>query len=160
MMGRVKTNRGSLGARGRGAATAALLAALAGSGCGTSPFELSTTAWADYRARWEAAGITDYEYEFQRTCECKDTRPARIEVRTGRVTAATYTDSGESAPSAGYPTIDELFELIDEAISAEAASMRVSYDQRLGYPTEIRIDYDLNVADDEIEIDAWGLTQL
>jgi len=157
----VNGNRGWFGIDGRGMVAAALLAAMAGAGCGSSPFELSATAWESYRARWEAAGLTDYEYDFRRSCECIDTRPARIEVRSGRVAQVRYSDSGELTSTVqGYPTIDELFELIDEGIRAEAASMRVSYDQQLGYPTEIRIDFDPRVADDEIEIDAWGLAGL
>lgn len=139
----------------------AVLAALLTGACGSSPFELSSTAVADFRARWEAAGIADYEYEYRRQCECLDTRPARIEVRNGRVANATYSDSGEpTGPNAATPTIDDLFDLIESAIRDEAATLRVSYDPRLGYPTQITIDYDVETADDEMEIEASGLVEL
>ncbi|MDH3732513.1 MAG: DUF6174 domain-containing protein [Gemmatimonadota bacterium] len=141
----------------RFAAPAFLLLCVA---CGHDPFALSSEAVEDHRARWLAAGIDDYEYDYRRQCEClpTDTRPARVRVRDGRVATATYSDSGELAGSfAAYPTVEELFDLVDEAIVREAAMLVVSYDSRLGYPTKITIDYDLQAADDELTIEAHNL---
>ncbi len=145
----------------RGAMIVAACASL--SACGTNPFALSLEAASDHRTRWDAAGIIDYEYAFRRTCECarSDTRPMRVQVRGGSVAAATYGDTGEAATTAsGYPTVDDLFDLIDDAIERGAQGLTVAYDGSLGYPTEISIDYDLEVADDEITINASDLVAM
>jgi len=133
------------------------------SACSVNPFALSREAASDHRARWSASGIVDYEYVFGRTCECtrETTRRMRVEVRGGSVAGATYRDTGEPATMAnGYPTVEDLFDLIDDAIQRRAAGLTVSYDGPLGYPTEITIDYDLEVADDEITINASNLVAM
>ena len=143
---------------------ALLIAACASlSACSVNPFALSREAASDHRSRWDAAGIVDYEYMFRRACECTGsvTRPMRVEVRGGSVAGATYRDTGESATNAtGYPTVDDLFDLIDDAIDRGAQGLTVAYDGSLGYPTEISIDYDVEVADDEITINASGLVPM
>jgi len=124
-------------------------------GCGTNPFSLSQEAVTDHRSRWSEAGMIDYEYVYRQSCECQPSsmEPARVEVRSGSVASVIYPGSGEAAASKDhYPTIDGLFDLIEDAIDREAAGLIVSYDGFLGYPTEINIDYDLEVADDEITI--------
>lgn len=129
-------------------------------GCTTNPFALSADAVRDHRAAWEAAGVSDYEYEIHRQCECSPewVRPARVLVIGGEVEEAWYSDSGSLAPSPGYyPTVDDLFDLIEEAIRREAPGLQVSYDPVLQYPTTISIDYDLEVVDDELSITARDL---
>jgi len=139
-------------------------ALLVGGGCGDAPLELSSSTLADHRARWSAAGIQDYQFEVLQQCECAPAmvRPAIVEVRRGAVTRVTYRTGEVAAPDARalFPTVDDLFDRIDEAIESEAATMTVSYDTVLGYPTQISIDYDLQVIDDEISIDASGLSAL
>ena len=136
------------------------VATLVIAGCTTNPFSLSASAVRDHRTAWEAAGVVDYEYEVHRQCECSPdwTRPARVLVLGGRVEEARYSDSGNPAASPGYyPTIDDLFDLIEEAIRLEAPGLRVSYDALLHYPTSISVDYDLQTVDDEISITARDL---
>lgn len=139
------------------AGTAAVLAA-----CGSSPLELSRSTLEVQRGRWIAQGIEDYTFEYHQQCECAPafSQPALVEVRGGRVVDVEYVGSGEGVDPeavALFPTIDDLFERIDDAIHMEAASLVVSYDQALGYPKAIEIDYDMEVVDDEVNIDAWNL---
>lgn len=146
----------------RGALQATLVLGIASlvAGCSTSPFDLSASAVRDHRAAWEALGLTDYEFDVHRQCECSAdwVRPARVVVRGGRVVEATYADSGQpAAASMTYPTIDELFDMIEEAIRLEAPGLWVSYDPRLEYPTDISINYQEQVVDDEISISAKNL---
>jgi hypothetical protein len=104
--------------------------------------------------------MTDYEYVYRRSCECKPQtmEPARVEVRSSVVAAVTYRNTGQAAASIlAYPTIDGLFDLIEDAIDRGAAGLMVSYDGVFGYPTEISIDYDLEVADDEFSVQASDL---
>ncbi len=155
----MKRNRSGVGRRALQATLVLGIASLV-AGCTTSPFDLTASAVRDHRAAWEALGLTDYEFDVQRQCECSAdwVRPARVVVSAGRVAEATYADSGQpAAASMTYPTIDELFDMIEEAIRMEAPGLWVSYDARLQYPTEISINYQEQVVDDEISISARNL---
>jgi hypothetical protein len=46
-------------------------------------------------------------------------------------------------------TIEWAFELIQDAINTYASSITVVYDETLGYPMSIVIDYDVMMADEE-----------
>lgn len=157
--------------RGRGwraaipTAPAILVAGLAAA-CGQPlSVEATSAAYGHHRAAWEAAGVRDYRYLFQRRCECPPemTAPVEIEVRGGAVEAVMLSQSGapvspELLPA--FPTVDDLFDLIDEALRRDADLLEVTYDSPLGYPTSLRIDYRREVADDEVDIEAWGLRPL
>jgi hypothetical protein len=115
-------------------------------------------------ARWEEAGLEDYVFEFQRLCFCGGDviRRVRIEVRSGSVSAATYVDDG--APVSGdledYPTIEALFEEIQDAIDREAHSLTASYHAELGYPTSVSIDYIELAVDEEMAFNVYSLEPL
>ncbi len=117
-------------------------------------------------ARWQAAGLRDYRYDFRRSCECAPaaTRPATIEVIGGAVVRVRFAGGGEefatSEEQRFFPTIDQLFQLIDDAVRNHAAVLVVSYHPVLGYPTNISIDYRREVADDEFTIQASKLEAL
>jgi hypothetical protein len=49
-----------------------------------------------------------------------------------------------------FPTIDELFDIIEDARRRDAASLAVDYDPTYGFPTRVSIDYHREMADDEI----------
>ncbi|MCG8466882.1 MAG: DUF6174 domain-containing protein [Gemmatimonadetes bacterium] len=147
-----------------GCKRALLVVALVGTaGCGDGPTALSTSTLDSARARWLSSGIRDYDFEYRQQCECGSafSDAAIVEVRQGRVAAVRYRDSGQPAAATDrglFPTVDDLFARIEDAIRRNAASLTVTYDTRWGYPTRIDIDYDVQVADDEISIDASALT--
>lgn len=132
-------------------------------GCGTAPFELTLSALENQRARWEDSGVVDYRFDYRERCVCGQSamRRATIEVRGGQVASVSDTGAppGTEAITA-FPTIDDLFDRIEEAIRDEAAALSVSYDPDLGYPTEIIIDFDYGAEQDEVTIDASGLIVL
>ena len=118
----------------------------------------------DARERWESRRLRDYDYSFQRICFCieETTRAVTIRVQGGVVTAAWYLSDNAPVPAANlrfYPTVDELFETIEEAIDRKAARLEVEYDRATGHPTRIDIDYSEQVADDEMWLRAWELHQ-
>ncbi len=149
-----------------GVMRAAVILALVGmNGCGEGPTALSSSTLEGARARWVSAGIRDYRYEFRQQCECGPAlaEAAVVEVRGGAVARVNYRDSGGEAPATArqlFPTVEQLFQRIEDAIRRNAASLSVSYDGTLGYPTLISIDYDLQVIDDEVAIDASALAPL
>ena len=75
-----------------------------------------------------------------------------VAVRGGVVTSVEF--AGEEftvvppLPERFVP-VEELFALLQDAVRRNAARIEVSYDERYGYPTELFIDYDERMADEE-----------
>ena len=105
----------------------------------TSPDPESSLALA--RARWERRGPDDYSITIWRSCECLPgmAEPAIVVVRDGVVESRTYIRTGLPVPAQyeqGYPSIDGLFERIEEGLEAEGnGELSVSYHPVYGYPT-------------------------
>lgn len=106
------------------------------------------------RQRWAAEGPTDYRFTYTRNCFCPPQYrgPFVVTVRDGEVTDVVYEGDGEPIDRAltEYQTVDDLFALLAEAYDRDAASVRVSYAAATGQPTEIYIDYDEQMADEEV----------
>lgn len=99
------------------------------------------------RRRWNLQGIVDYTFEWRASCFCDHTvtRWHRIEVRGGRVVAATPLEPTGYPPVSAerlddvYPTVERLFE------RAEWSAMPghpmyggyAHFDPGLGYPVEV-----------------------
>ncbi len=112
------------------------------------------------RALWRAASVSDYEYSYQRVCECHPDQSADtiVTVRDGAVVAVRYARPGYDeqvalAPEklAWFRTIEDLFSLVVTA-QASAATVRVSYDAQRGFPRSIYIDYVTDLVGDEVEL--------
>ena len=58
-----------------------------------------------------------------------------------------------------YDTVEDLFDLIEDAIARDAAVLEVRYDGRLGYPRAIVLDFSVDVADDELSVTVSGLVE-
>lgn len=118
----------------------------------------------DARERWESRLLSQYEYDYQQSCFChyESVRAVKLRVQAGTVTAAWYLEDGSPVPAANlkfYPTVDQLFETIENAIDKKPDRLEVDYDRATGHPTRIDIDYMEQAADDEILIRAWNLQQ-
>lgn len=110
-----------------------------------------------HRQQWRHAALQDYDVSYQRQCFCLPElqRPILVEVRGGKIRNAVYAeDNGRLAPEIDYDlkTVDDWFALIDTASKLSVAQLRVRYDEVLGYPTSIFIDYHERMADDEITV--------
>lgn len=111
------------------------------------------------KTQWEAARLDNYDLVQQRLCYCttESTLSVVTEVRDGGVRVRRYLDSGVPVPQPLqqlWGTVDDLFELVADAIDQNAASLLVTYHPTLGYPTHISIDYLGNAADDELTVTA------
>lgn len=120
-----------------------------------------------HRAQWQADGPKSYVYGYNKYCDCHPTDPPEtvVTVANGEVTRVYHLLAGSSreVPArAGslelYWTIDDLFDLIDSAMSAGAAATRVRYDDTLGYPVSIYVDYDSDLVGDELDLRITRLT--
>jgi hypothetical protein len=118
--------------------------------------EAAPANFDEARQEWTAAGIDDYTFVLQRSCFCAGgVEPVRIVVRDG--VAVSYTVVPTGRPLAAeyrewYPTIDGLFEVVEDAL-ANADAVAVVYHTQRGFPVRIDIDWVERAIDDEIRYD-------
>jgi Family of unknown function (DUF6174) len=105
------------------------------------------------RRLWSAQRIDDYEFVVRRECFCPMGGVAvRVQVRNYLVVSREIDLTGVAVPSSLaylYPSIDGLFGLIQGAIDDRAHEITTRYDSSYGFPTDLWIDYDRRVADEE-----------
>jgi len=105
--------------------------------------------------RWTASAPASYEITVSRGCFCGPdaTRAVVVRVRAGQVESRRYADTGADVAAnlaAAYPTVAELFAIIQDAESRDAAQIDAQYDATYGYPTSLYIDYSERIADEEM----------
>ena len=117
--------------------------------------------------KWEENKSSNYEFLYHKGCFCPGgLSPAIIQVRADTIYAVLNPETKESlkiywseedslenvldAYPTFYNTIDDLFAIIDEARKGKADKISVSFDDKLGYPREISIDYYKDAIDDEV----------
>lgn len=108
------------------------------------------------RDRWYASRAYEYEVTVDRRCECLYTGPIRMLVRGGIPIGAVDRYSGVPVPSnvlRYYPSVEELFDLIDEALYGTAVDVDASYDHSYGFPRVTSIDYDRFYTDDDMHFE-------
>ena len=112
------------------------------------------------RDRWYATRVYEYEVTVDRRCECIYTGPIRMLVRNGVPVAAVDRHSGAPVPSSVlryYPSVEELFDLIDDALFGTSVDVDVSYDHSYGFPRVTYIDYDRFYTDDDLHFEVREL---
>jgi hypothetical protein len=112
-----------------------------------------TEQTATQRLRFIEQTGSSYSFTYLRSCECLESSagPFRIVVTDGVIASATDREGGAVLPEvlANLPTIEDLFDRIDEAYDRPADSIEVTFDPAAGYPTEVDIDYSTAIADEE-----------
>ncbi|WP_455209550.1 DUF6174 domain-containing protein [Kaarinaea lacus] len=104
------------------------------------------------RALWQQAGLTDYQFTYQRSCLCLPLQVVTV-VSGGVITEAHFLSTGEPLTPeqiASLLDIEALFNQIQGAIDLNAAVLNVTYNADYGYPETIYIDYYSQVIDEEI----------
>jgi hypothetical protein len=117
------------------------------------------------RALWDSQGITDYTYTLQRTAFAPPqyTAAVIVVVRGGQVISQTYQQTGQPVTplnTAWWPTIDGLFDILQDAYDRNAEVIQVTYDPTYGFPTWANIDYDTGLGDDEHSFGAGTFTPM
>lgn len=110
---------------------------------------------AAQRVKWAARRIEDYQLTFSRICFCAPEGAGLVvlSVLAGEPVEWLYFLSGDPvAPEwqAVFPTVDGLFDFLDDAIARGAERIEVAFDPDFGLPTTVRVDYRLAAADEEI----------
>lgn len=116
-------------------------------------------ALEENRAAWNQVALRDYRFSIEMTCgDCNAPaeKPLRIRVSDGQAREIIGLPSSRVLAlraDTDLPTdVPALFTLVEEAIAAETDEQRISYDGIYGFPRDIRIDPDADVAGDEIVI--------
>jgi hypothetical protein len=102
------------------------------------------------RQKWRNNGFTSYTMTMSRVCFCGDVGPWNVVVVKDSVVLATRVTDGRPVDARFLPTINRLFDFIDQAIKKPAAQITAQYDASRGYPREIVYDGSVNIADDEL----------
>ena len=115
------------------------------------------------RSRWDRSRITSYTYIARWQCFCIQEYVAEVEVRieSGQSTSTSFVDSsfeGEVPDPERFGTVENLFSHIAEAVAGEAARIDVEFHPETGYPTEVFIDQDERMADEEMGFTVTSLT--
>lgn len=105
------------------------------------------------RALWEATGPSDYSYAVERLCFCGYTGPARVTVEDGEVVSVVSLTEQQLPiePSEDlFPSVDGLFDILEDAMARDVHSITATYDPETGVPVEFFIDYQEFTVDEEL----------
>lgn len=113
----------------------------------------TTTDVGAARARWQRAGFTDYSYQLDAGCgECGLIGRFQVTVRDGEVVdAEPLSPYGRDRIAELSPTIDEIWERIDDARDQDPYRIALEFDAEYGYPTLVDVDYARNAVDDTFQ---------
>jgi hypothetical protein len=113
------------------------------------------------RARWEAAGLDDYQFTLhwmQFSPLFGDFRVSVVGGQPGTINRITELDpESRSLDLSPLPaTIDDVFDVIEDELDADR--IIACYDTQLGYPIDVQVDRILRFDDDELMIAISELT--
>jgi hypothetical protein len=109
------------------------------------------------RQAWHALGITDYTYDFVRTCFCggPTARTLRVVVRSNQIVSVTDVQTGsppQFMPAGWAGTIDDLFLELRREIDRGADKVEMGFDRTFHFPAQVTIDRIKNAIDDEMAV--------
>jgi len=108
------------------------------------------------RLAWQNSQLKNYSINERISCFCGGLLEWEVYVKNGikekvefdesqLLQGQTYDDVFNNAK-----TIDDTFDFIESLLSQDIASLVIEYNQEYGFPSLISIDYNFNIADDEI----------
>jgi hypothetical protein len=114
------------------------------------------------RQRWEAVRAEDYVYAVRALCFCGEATlgAVRVTVSGDEVVSRTVVETDEPVdPIFGetIPSVDGLFDVLEDAYERDAFSVEVTYHASLGIPIDIAIDYIELAIDEEL---GYAVTEL
>jgi major membrane immunogen (membrane-anchored lipoprotein) len=132
-----------------------ILTGCSNQGAGSVPQELTSS-----EKLWKDQGLRNYDFTIERQAFApEDWRgPVNIQVRNGSAVSVTYVSNGTAVTEGKFDnadTIDKLFTMLKNAYTGEgdleqkADTIEVTYDPKMGYPTNFYIDVSQNIADEE-----------
>ncbi|HEX2568471.1 MAG TPA: DUF6174 domain-containing protein [Polyangia bacterium] len=119
---------------------------------------------AEQRALWARRNIVNYRFQLRQLCFCPDSgKPFEIRVQDGVVVEVKNGTTGEMLDPSRftyYPTIEGLFDKLQDAVERNAYQLQVTYDSTYGFPASASIDYDKRAVDEEYGFEVSAFTPL
>ena len=139
---------------------ASSLALIAAAACGDTIGIGSSGAMAFARAqaRWEREGPASYRVTISRSCFCLPEGAVVVTVTDGLVESRQYVSTGANVSEQFehlFPSVDGLFDRIEEARRQRVGRLDVTYDPTYGHPVRIAIDEVARMVDDELVYSVW-----
>ena len=122
----------------------------------TSDDEGGLTELVKNRQLWESSEVTSYVWTENISCFCAGVLQRRLTVINGSKQRVEFDESrlppNQTAEDILEDTnsIAEAFDLIEDIMNQNPASLTIEYHGEYGFPTLISVDYAENTADDEI----------
>ena len=113
--------------------------------------------------KWSENAPPRYHFVLERLCFCPLEVVSAVEIRVegGVVTSRRYVQSGQPVTAQYvqlFPSMEGVFDLIEDALDRDAGRIEVTYDSRYGYPFDATIDYIRNAVDDELSFRVRAFT--
>lgn len=138
-----------------------VILSLTSMGCGDGG---GTTNVAEQRALWTRQNIPNYRYQLRQSCFCHDSgTPYEIRVQNGAIVEVKNANTGETVNPSQFtfsPTIESLFDKIQNAVERPAYRLEVTYNSTYGFPSSASIDYDQYAVDEEYGFEVSAFTPL
>lgn len=107
-------------------------------------------AFSDHKKLWHNTQTKDYSFVVKKSCFCPYEENKQITVDNTKVIEAKYIPSNEVINDNKIKSMDDYFNIIEDALNKDVYTLTVNYDEIYGYPKEITIDYDEQMADEEL----------
>ena len=121
-------------------------------------------ALLENQQKWNDSGLEQSGYSFQLNrsafAPAESIRPTISYVKPNGDVSDIFADNGQNVPenyNHANATIDSLFDEIKNAIESGADNVQVEYDPTSGYPTSIFIDFNQQIADEELNLSISNL---
>jgi hypothetical protein len=108
-------------------------------------------ALSENRQKWDALGVEDYDYRMKRSCFCPNevVQPGLVHVRGGQIVSVEHAESGEALDAGLFLTVDELFDQAQASFDNHNFQLAAAFDTTLGYPTNVSIDVNEFIFEEE-----------
>ncbi len=131
-----------------------------GNGDNNSPL---IEALKENRQLWRSQHLQNYEFIYEEQCFClaPANTPLKVSIKDDKIIQVVNLTSNQEIKDLNFPkTIEQLFDIIDQAIKGHADEILVTYDSSLGYPNTVAIDYQKILADEEVSYTVKNLIKL
>jgi hypothetical protein len=100
---------------------------------------------------WEKTNLKHYSFVVQRSCFCPREEKRQISVNDAQITEAKYIPSNTPLSNKiKVKNIEDYFIIIQDALDKNAFKVTVTYNKTYGFPSKMAIDFDAQVADEEL----------
>jgi len=106
---------------------------------------------AENKKLWKNKNIQNYSFVVRKSCYCPHEENRQITVQNDTISEVKFIPSNTTlARVTKVKKVDDYFNIIQEALDKNAYKLTVNYDKTYGFPTQISIDYNEQMVDEEI----------